>query len=185
MTQGGGPIGSISFAVNESHPSKVHDFLASIAPSSFIGLKSIFEGKPMFTHFASDAKHWTSTKIKFAQTLMPHEKLCNHFFRQNHVSPAQRCYSSLGNRHSWFEGHPNPVGIVSAHVVSCAQSNRVSAVQTYYSSVRRKYSFQVTIGWLHGFRDRRVEEALSHTLLITSKRAMQRLGGNKLGTNFI
>ena len=48
MAQGGRPVGSISFAASESHQSEVHDFLASIAPPNILGLKFIFEGKPMF-----------------------------------------------------------------------------------------------------------------------------------------
>ena len=48
MAQGDGPVGSISFAASESHQSEAHDFLALIAPPNILGLKFIFEGKPMF-----------------------------------------------------------------------------------------------------------------------------------------
>ncbi len=50
MAQGGGSVGSISFVASESHQSGVHDFLASIAPPNILGLKFIFEGKPIFVH---------------------------------------------------------------------------------------------------------------------------------------
>ncbi|WP_406716833.1 hypothetical protein QEV01_06320 [Trueperella pyogenes] len=46
MTQGSGPIGSISFTASESHPSEAHDFLSSIAPPNVLGLEFISEGKP-------------------------------------------------------------------------------------------------------------------------------------------
>lgn len=47
MVKRGGPIGSISFTANESHPSEVHDFLLSISPPNALGLEFIFRSKPV------------------------------------------------------------------------------------------------------------------------------------------
>ena len=62
MAQGGGPVGSISFAASESHQSEAHDFLASIAPPNILGLKYIFEGKPMFALLQPSKRIAATTK---------------------------------------------------------------------------------------------------------------------------
>lgn len=50
MTQGGGPIGSISFMASESYPSEAHDFLSSIVPPNALGLEFMSGGKPIVVH---------------------------------------------------------------------------------------------------------------------------------------
>lgn len=47
MVQRGGPIGSVSFTANESHPSEAHDFLLSISPPNALGLVFMLGSKPV------------------------------------------------------------------------------------------------------------------------------------------
>lgn len=113
---------------------------------------------------------------------------CSHLASRKASIPSSM--PSLFTRELSFlgRGATHSAGTVFVHVVSCAQLNRVSAVQPCHSPVGRKYSPQVTTEHVVTADYRATTRFLryesggnssSPTSLTTWKRAMQRLSGSR------